>query len=68
MLDSIEQLITFPRETRVRSRDSIIIPLMMAENRVSFSLFHFPVEQVVPQGHKGLIAINLCDIQLHLNR
>ena len=60
IFDSIEKLKTF-HEIEIRSLDAIIIPLLIAENRVSFSTvpLHVPVEQGLLQGYKGLIVISL---------
>ena len=45
----------------IRSRDVIIIPLMIEENRARFFTFslRIPLEQGLPQGNKGLIVISL---------
>ena len=45
----------------IRSRDSILIQLMIAEYRASFFTvsLRVPVEQGLPQGYKELIVISL---------
>ena len=45
----------------IRSRDSIIIPLMTEENRAKLFIVSLgiPLEQGLPQEYKGLIVINL---------
>ena len=47
--------------TEIWSLDSIIIPLMIEENRAKFLTVSswVPLEQGLPQGYKGLIVISL---------
>ena len=46
---------------KIRSHDSIIIPLMVEENRARFITvsLRVPFEQGLLQGYKGLIVISL---------
>ena len=58
-----------PMGFEIRSCDSIIILLMIAEIRVSFftASLWVPVEEGLWRGYKGLIVIRSCRLRAHWN-